>query len=170
METASHLSQHLILLSISSSSVPTHRVPADDHINDSPPPSPALTHNPLGQQQQQQRHPALRLTLPQNPEEEVVVSRRGRGGLARLESPPPINRYAGDWSICGRDLLSGQEADYDEVAGSDSDGGKQTRRTVYQIYFHSLTQTKMEAATLENILLCLSVCFLKLSNPKKRNM
>lgn len=61
-----------------------------------------------------------------------MVSRRGRGGLARLESPPPINRYAGDWSVCGRDLLSGQEADYDEVAGSESDGGKQMNRTVYQ--------------------------------------
>ncbi|XP_044193549.1 rho GTPase-activating protein SYDE1 [Thunnus albacares] len=102
--------------------VPTHRVTSDDHIDLSPPPSPTLTHNPLGQQQQQQRRPVLRLALPQNPEE-VVVSRRGRGGLARLESPPPINRYAGDWSICGRDLLSGQEADYDEVAGSESDGG-----------------------------------------------
>ncbi|XP_075934451.1 rho GTPase-activating protein SYDE1 [Anarhichas minor] len=100
--------------------VPTHRFPADDRIDVSPLPSPTLTHNPLGQQQWR---PALRLALPQNPEEEVVVSRRGRGGLARLESPPPINRYAGDWSICGRDLLSGQEADYDEVAGSESDGG-----------------------------------------------
>ncbi|KAF1373452.1 hypothetical protein PFLUV_G00239000 [Perca fluviatilis] len=102
--------------------VPTHHVPEDDHIDVSLPPSPAITHNPLGPQQQQ-RHPALRLALPQNPEEEVVVSRRGRGGLARLESPPPINRYAGDWSICGRDLMSRQDADYDEVAGSDSDAG-----------------------------------------------
>ncbi|KAM7370312.1 hypothetical protein PAMP_009872 [Pampus punctatissimus] len=98
--------------------VPTRQVPADDHTDVSPPPSPTFTHNPLGQQ----RRPVLRLALPQNPEE-VVVSRRGRGGLTRLESPPPINRYAGDWSICGRDLLSGQEADYDEVAGSESDGG-----------------------------------------------
>lgn len=85
-----------------------------------------LTSNPLGQNW----HPVLRLALPQNPEEEAVVSRRGRGGLARLESPPPINRYAGDWSTCGRDLLSGQEADYDEVAGSESDGGKHTCKTV----------------------------------------
>ncbi|XP_034415339.1 rho GTPase-activating protein SYDE1 isoform X2 [Cyclopterus lumpus] len=100
--------------------VPNHRFPADDHIDVSLPPSPALTHNPLGQQEWP---PALRLALTQNPEEEVVVSRRGRGGLARLESPPPINRYAGDWSVCGRDLLSGQEADYDEVAGSESDRG-----------------------------------------------
>uniref|UniRef100_A0A3Q1IWQ6 Rho-GAP domain-containing protein n=1 Tax=Anabas testudineus TaxID=64144 RepID=A0A3Q1IWQ6_ANATE len=94
----------------------------DDEIDVSPPPSPTLTHKPLGpQQQQHQRCPALRLALSQNPKEEVVVSRRGRGGLTRLESPPPINRYAGDWSICGRDLVSGQEADYDEVAGSESE-------------------------------------------------
>uniref|UniRef100_A0A3Q2VHH0 Rho GTPase-activating protein SYDE1 n=1 Tax=Haplochromis burtoni TaxID=8153 RepID=A0A3Q2VHH0_HAPBU len=70
-----------------------------------------------------QRHPALRLALPQSPEEEVVVSRRGRGGVARLESPPPINRYAGDWSVCGQEFLTGQDADYDEVAGSESDAG-----------------------------------------------
>lgn len=95
--------------------VPTHRVPADDHADASPLPSPTLTHDPPGQR------PVLRLALPA--EEEVVVSRRGRGGLTRLESPPPINRYAGDWSVCGRDLLSGQDADYDEVAGSDSDAG-----------------------------------------------
>uniref|UniRef100_A0A3B4GLT8 Rho GTPase-activating protein SYDE1 n=1 Tax=Pundamilia nyererei TaxID=303518 RepID=A0A3B4GLT8_9CICH len=69
------------------------------------------------------RHPALRLALPQSPEEEVVVSRRGRGGVARLESPPPINRYAGDWSVCGQEFLTGQDADYDEVAGSESDAG-----------------------------------------------
>ena len=37
-----------------------------------------------------------------------------------MESPP-CNRYAGDWSLCGRDFMSGGEADYDEVAGSDSD-------------------------------------------------
>ncbi|XP_052467970.1 rho GTPase-activating protein SYDE1-like isoform X1 [Carassius gibelio] len=48
---------------------------------------------------------------------QVVVSRRGRG---RMESPP-CNRYAGDWSVCGRDFLSNDEADYDEVAGSESD-------------------------------------------------
>ncbi|XP_020511530.1 rho GTPase-activating protein SYDE1 [Labrus bergylta] len=101
--------------------VPTYRVQADELIDASPPPSPSLTHNPPGQQQL--RHPALRLDLPQNPKEEVVVSRRGRGGLARLESPPPINRYAGDWSVCGRELLTGHDADYDEVAGSESDGG-----------------------------------------------
>ncbi|XP_072229458.1 rho GTPase-activating protein SYDE1 [Leuresthes tenuis] len=94
--------------------VPTHRVPADDHTD------PTSTHNPSGQYQ---RRPVLRLALPPNPEEEVVVSRRGRGGVTRLESPPPINRYAGDWSVCGRDLLSRQEADYDEVAGSESDAG-----------------------------------------------
>lgn len=53
-----------------------------------------------------------------------MVSRRGRAGVTRLESPPLINRYAGDWSVCGRNLQLGQEADYDEVAGSESDGGK----------------------------------------------
>ncbi|KAK7135151.1 hypothetical protein R3I93_018302 [Phoxinus phoxinus] len=50
-------------------------------------------------------------------QDEPVVSRRGRG---RLESPP-CNRYAGDWSVCGRDFMSNDEADYDEVAGSESD-------------------------------------------------
>ncbi|XP_068161970.1 rho GTPase-activating protein SYDE1 [Antennarius striatus] len=94
--------------------VPTHQIPADEHTD-------VPSQKPLGQPPQQQ--PALRLALPANPEAEAVVSRRGRGSLARLESPPPINRYAGDWSVCGRDLLSGQEADYDEVAGSESDGG-----------------------------------------------
>ncbi|XP_029383572.1 rho GTPase-activating protein SYDE1 [Echeneis naucrates] len=102
--------------------VPMHQIPADDQIHASPPPSSVVTHNPLSLQQQRQ-HCVLRLALPQSPEEEVVVSRRGRGGLARLESPPPINRYAGDWSICGQDLLPGQDADYDEVAGSESDRG-----------------------------------------------
>ncbi|KAK2820742.1 hypothetical protein Q5P01_023701 [Channa striata] len=101
--------------------VPTHRIPGDDHIEVSPPPSPSFAHNPTGFQQQ--RHSTLRLALLRNPKEEVVVSRRGRDGPTRLESPPPINRYAGDWSICGRDLVSGQEADYDEVAGSESDTG-----------------------------------------------
>ncbi|XP_068424956.1 rho GTPase-activating protein SYDE1 isoform X2 [Clinocottus analis] len=100
--------------------VPNYRLPEENHIHVYSPPSSAHTHDPLGQQEW---HPARRLALPQNPEEEVVVSRRGRDGSARLESPPPINRYAGDWSVCGRDLSSGQEADYDEVAGSESDGG-----------------------------------------------
>ncbi|KAL1264869.1 hypothetical protein QQF64_005224, partial [Cirrhinus molitorella] len=58
----------------------------------------------------------LRMDLP-SVQDVVVVSRRGRG---RLESPP-CNRYAGDWSVCGRDFLSNDEADYDEVAGSESD-------------------------------------------------
>ena len=83
------------------------------------PPSPPVTHTPLGQPPSRA---ALRLALPQNPNQQVVVSRRGRG-LARLDSPPPINRYAGDWSVCGRDFLSGQDADYDEVAGSGSEEG-----------------------------------------------
>uniref|UniRef100_A0A3Q0T0T7 Rho GTPase-activating protein SYDE1 n=1 Tax=Amphilophus citrinellus TaxID=61819 RepID=A0A3Q0T0T7_AMPCI len=94
--------------------------PVNENADASPPPSPTLAQHPLGQQH---RRPALRLALPQSPEEEVVVSRRGRGGLARLESPPPINRYAGDWSVCGQELLTGQDADYDEVAGSESDAG-----------------------------------------------
>ncbi|XP_051927633.1 rho GTPase-activating protein SYDE1 [Hippocampus zosterae] len=91
--------------------VPTHRIPADDDGSDiSPPPSPNLTH-------QSPDRPIL------EEEEEVVVSRRGRDGVARLDSPPPINRYAGDWSVCGQQLVCGQEADYDEVAGSESDQG-----------------------------------------------
>lgn len=94
--------------------MPTQRVPTDDHV------STLQSSTSLGHQ----LPTALKLAPPLNQAEERVVSRRGRGGLTRLESPPPINRYAGDWSICGRDLLSGQEADYDEVAGSESDAGK----------------------------------------------
>ncbi|XP_051958206.1 rho GTPase-activating protein SYDE1-like [Xyrauchen texanus] len=62
-----------------------------------------------------QRAP-LRVELP-SAQDAVVVSRRGRG---RLESPS-CNRYAGDWSVCGRDIPSNDEVDYDEVAGSESD-------------------------------------------------
>ncbi|MEQ2187741.1 hypothetical protein GOODEAATRI_007710 [Goodea atripinnis] len=109
-----------ILHSSCSPSVPTHRVLAD---NSSPPSSATLTQQ-LQLQPHLQHHPNLRLTLLPNVEEEVVVSRRGRGGLARLESPPPVNRYAGDWTICGQNLLSEHEADYDEVAGSEGEGGK----------------------------------------------
>uniref|UniRef100_A0A8C5K4K6 Rho GTPase-activating protein SYDE1 n=1 Tax=Jaculus jaculus TaxID=51337 RepID=A0A8C5K4K6_JACJA len=47
----------------------------------------------------------------------VVTRPRGRRG----PESPPSNRYAGDWSICGRDFLSG--ADYDHVTGSDRPGG-----------------------------------------------
>ncbi|XP_075891260.1 rho GTPase-activating protein SYDE1 isoform X2 [Nelusetta ayraudi] len=92
--------------------VPTHRVPTGDHVS---------SHQTaaLGRQ----CPTALLLDPHLSQEEETVVSRRGRGGLTRLDSPPPINRYAGDWSVCGRNLLSGQEADYDEVAGSESDPG-----------------------------------------------
>ncbi|XP_075996910.1 rho GTPase-activating protein SYDE1 [Genypterus blacodes] len=99
--------------------VPSHGLSSQDQIDicPSPPPSPAFTHNCLGRGQPR---PSPRLAQ----EEEVVVSRRGRSDAARLErSPPPINRYAGDWSVCGRDFLSRQEADYDEVAGSESEGG-----------------------------------------------
>uniref|UniRef100_A0A3B5L2Q6 Rho GTPase-activating protein SYDE1 n=1 Tax=Xiphophorus couchianus TaxID=32473 RepID=A0A3B5L2Q6_9TELE len=59
---------------------------------------------------------------PWLPGADGVVSRRGRGGPARLESPPPVNRYAGDWTVCGPDLPAEDEADYDEVAGSESEG------------------------------------------------
>uniref|UniRef100_A0A8D0L1U5 Synapse defective Rho GTPase homolog 1 n=1 Tax=Sphenodon punctatus TaxID=8508 RepID=A0A8D0L1U5_SPHPU len=53
-------------------------------------------------------------------ESAVVARSRPRG----LESPPS-NRYAGDWSVCGQQFLEGPspggDADYEEVAGSDSD-------------------------------------------------
>lgn len=68
----------------------------------------------------------LRVELP-SVQDVVVVSRRGRG---RLESPP-CNRYAGDWSVCGRDFLSNDEADYDEVAGSESDDDIEKKRDVW---------------------------------------
>ncbi|XP_030631483.1 rho GTPase-activating protein SYDE1 [Chanos chanos] len=98
--------------------IPTGRSPDDSvqspsaseppcHSTDSHPPS---HHAPP--QRRCQRVP-LRVDVPQD----VVVSRRCRG---RLESPP-CNRYAGDWSVCGRDFLSTDDADYDEVAGSDSE-------------------------------------------------
>lgn len=45
----------------------------------------------------------------------VVTRQRDRGG----PESPPSHRYAGDWSVCGRELLSGP--DYDHVTGSDSD-------------------------------------------------
>ncbi|XP_037547241.1 rho GTPase-activating protein SYDE1 [Nematolebias whitei] len=96
--------------------VPTHRVPSDDRTHLSPLSCSILTQSALGQLPQQ-CHPFLRLGVAPN-REEVVVSRRSH---SRLESPPPINRYAGDWSVCGRKLLPEQEADYDEVAGSESD-------------------------------------------------
>ncbi|XP_074835616.1 rho GTPase-activating protein SYDE1 isoform X2 [Carettochelys insculpta] len=66
---------------------------------------------------QQKRHPALRLDVL---ESEVVARHRPRG----LESPPS-NRYAGEWSVCSQEygLVAGPgpEADYVEVAGSDSE-------------------------------------------------
>lgn len=63
----------------------------------------------------------MELPLPQDV---AVVSRRGRG---RLESPP-CNRYAGDWSVCGRDFLTNSDADYDEVAGSESDEDEEKKK------------------------------------------
>nr|XP_046190017.1 rho GTPase-activating protein SYDE1 [Oncorhynchus gorbuscha] len=83
------------------------------------PPSPPMPHNPLPRRCQ--RGLSLPLDLPGD--DVGVVSRRGRG---RLESPP-CNRYAGDWSVCGRDFLSGGDADYDEVAGSDSEEEEEER-------------------------------------------
>ncbi|XP_028976349.2 rho GTPase-activating protein SYDE1 isoform X2 [Esox lucius] len=97
-----------------------------------PPPSPPrpTPHNPL--RRRCQRGPPLRLDLPGD--EVGVVSRRGRG---RLESPP-CNRYAGDWSVCGRDFLSGGEADYDEVAGSDSDEEVEVKKVDWTPYVDDL--------------------------------
>ncbi|KAM5238204.1 rho GTPase-activating protein SYDE1 isoform 1-T1 [Ctenodactylus gundi] len=59
----------------------------------------------------------LPLTGPQ-----VVTRPRGRGG----PESPPSNRYAGDWSVCGRDFLPCDRdflsgPDYDHVTGSDSE-------------------------------------------------
>ncbi|EHH62850.1 Synapse defective protein 1-like protein 1, partial [Macaca fascicularis] len=65
------------------------------------------------------RQPPLHLPLA---DPEVVTRPRGRGG----PESPPSNRYAGDWSVCGRDFLScGRDflsgPDYDHVTGSDSE-------------------------------------------------
>nr|XP_028695900.1 rho GTPase-activating protein SYDE1 isoform X2 [Macaca mulatta] len=65
------------------------------------------------------RQPPLHLPLA---DPEVVTRPRGRGG----PESPPSNRYAGDWSVCGRDFLScGRDflsgRDYDHVTGSDSE-------------------------------------------------
>ncbi|KAL0964802.1 hypothetical protein UPYG_G00329140 [Umbra pygmaea] len=81
-----------------------------------------MPQNPL--QRHCQRGLPLRLDLPGD--EVGVISRRGRDRLGS----PPSNRYAGDWSVCGRDFLSGGEADYDEVAGSDSDEEEEVKKTV----------------------------------------
>ncbi|XP_032723366.1 rho GTPase-activating protein SYDE1 isoform X2 [Lontra canadensis] len=65
------------------------------------------------------RQPPLHLPLS-GPE--VMARPRGRGG----PESPPSNRYAGDWSVCGRDLLPcGRDflsgPDYDHVTGSYSE-------------------------------------------------
>ncbi|XP_027834945.1 rho GTPase-activating protein SYDE1 isoform X2 [Ovis aries] len=65
------------------------------------------------------RQPSLHLPLASP---EVVTRPRGRGG----PESPPSNRYAGDWSVCGRDFLPcGRDflsgPDYDHVTGSDSE-------------------------------------------------
>lgn len=101
--------------------IPTGRVtdqspyPSEDEKAPSPP-------SPNSLQRCAQR-PSLRVELPL-PQDVAVVSRRGRG---RLESPP-CNRYAGDWSVCGRDFLSNDDADYDEVAGSESDEDEEKKK------------------------------------------
>ncbi|KAI5607436.1 rho GTPase-activating protein SYDE1 [Silurus asotus] len=94
--------------------IPTGRVTAQSSypLEDEEAPAPP-TQNPL---QHCAQRPLLHVELP-SPQDVAVVSRRGRG---RLESPP-CNRYAGDWSVCGRDFLTNNDADYDEVAGSESD-------------------------------------------------
>ncbi|XP_061160414.1 rho GTPase-activating protein SYDE1 isoform X2 [Syngnathus typhle] len=84
--------------------VPTHRIPAgadDDDICPAPRPKPTCQRPDGG---------ALE-----------AVWRRGRGTVARLDSPPPANRYAGDWS--GQRLAPGRDVEYDEVARSESDPG-----------------------------------------------
>ncbi|KAF5921556.1 rho GTPase-activating protein SYDE1 isoform X2 [Diceros bicornis minor] len=75
------------------------------------------------------RQPPLTLPLA-GPE--VVTRPRSRGG----PESPPSNRYAGDWSVCGRDFLPcGRDflsaPDYDHVTESDSEdedeeGGERT--------------------------------------------
>ncbi|XP_005406146.1 PREDICTED: rho GTPase-activating protein SYDE1 isoform X2 [Chinchilla lanigera] len=65
------------------------------------------------------QQPSLHLPLASP---EVVTRPRGRGG----PESPPSNRYAGDWSVCGRDFLPcGRDflsgPDYDHVTGSDSE-------------------------------------------------
>ncbi|XP_032067344.1 rho GTPase-activating protein SYDE1 isoform X2 [Thamnophis elegans] len=78
-----------------------------------------------------QCHPPLDLPLAKT----TVTTRSHPRGL----ESPPRNRYAGDWSVCGQQLLRasqpGSEADYDEVAGSESDREAENEegalRTVY---------------------------------------
>ncbi|XP_061611646.1 rho GTPase-activating protein SYDE1 isoform X2 [Phyllopteryx taeniolatus] len=110
--------------------VPTDRIPADDSAEVSSPSSTIVTYKSPD-------HPVLEEEEEEEEEEEAeaVVSRRGRDGVARLDSPPPVNRYAGDWSICGQHLPSGQEADYDEVAGSESDQGSEDDEEKKEAWF-----------------------------------
>ncbi|KAK9407764.1 rho GTPase-activating protein SYDE1 [Crotalus adamanteus] len=64
-----------------------------------------------------QCHPPLDLPLSNT----TVTTRSHPRGL----ESPPRNRYAGDWSVCGQQFLGtskpGSEADFDEVAESESD-------------------------------------------------
>nr|XP_010960445.1 PREDICTED: rho GTPase-activating protein SYDE1 [Camelus bactrianus] len=73
------------------------------------------------------RQPPLHLPLASP---EVVARPRGRGG----PESPPSNRYAGDWSVCGRDFLPcGRDflsgPDYDHVTGSDSEEDEEVGET-----------------------------------------
>ncbi|KAK3528550.1 hypothetical protein QTP70_002794 [Hemibagrus guttatus] len=117
----------LVLINVRASyKFPTGRVtdqsPCRSEDEEAPPPPPSQ--NSL---QRCVQRPSLRVELPL-PQDVAVVSRRGRG---RLESPP-CNRYAGDWSVCGRDFLTNDDADYDEVAGSESDeDGEKKKDWVY---------------------------------------
>lgn len=89
-----------------------------------PPPLPADTRRPpeasdVAPYLRPKRQPPLHLPLV-GPE--VVTRPRGRGG----PESPPSNRYAGDWSVCGRDLLPhGRDflsgPDYDHVTDSEED-------------------------------------------------
>ncbi|XP_061837202.1 rho GTPase-activating protein SYDE1 isoform X3 [Nerophis lumbriciformis] len=80
--------------------------------------------------------------------EDVVVSRRG----PRLDSPPPINRYAGDWSVCGQEVVSGQDADYDEVAGSESDEGGERQEDQAEEHAACWFPTGSKALFVEDVL------------------
>ncbi|XP_047632725.1 rho GTPase-activating protein SYDE1 [Phacochoerus africanus] len=74
---------------------------------------------------------------------DVVTRPRDRSG----PESPPSNRYAGDWSVCGRDFLPcGRDflpgPDYDHVTGSDSEdeeeeGGETTGATDFEDDFEA---------------------------------
>lgn len=59
------------------------------------------------------------LHLPLAGPDAVVTRTRDRGG----PESPPSNRYAGDWSVCGRDFLSGGR---DFLPGPEDEGDRET--------------------------------------------